>query len=405
MGASCTSHSKGKLQPAAPMAAPIDHIDHAFQKADKDANGSIDCHELVGAMAALGIPADSFELALETMRRYDRDGDGVLQQDEFRTLAQEVERYVQDAEASFARYDADGNGRIDVRELFEALSALGLAESLQHAQQVMAKFSIEKSPNGTLGLQEYRKVVDKCRAFQKHKSTFRRYDVDGSGSIDRNELYAALLDLGLMSSREHARQVFRRFDLDGSGSLQVPEFIKLADAICTFKQFDRDGDGVVNIHECHYALQSLHSTPSTFAQTMETMRRFDKDGDGALQLFEFLELVDDVHGQSSKDYTHVSFCNGTCGGQCNPMASYKKPPRLPSAPLQPLQQSQLPPQPQTPSLQPLQPSAYGAGELNRRVLYTTLEPKSRSVQPAHLATRREHENYPPMNSYPLQRAS
>ena len=63
-----------------------DEIDVAFRQADVDSNGSIDVHELVGAMAALGIPADSFELALETMRRYDQDGDGSLQRDEFLDL-------------------------------------------------------------------------------------------------------------------------------------------------------------------------------------------------------------------------------------------------------------------------------------------------------------------------------
>lgn len=223
-----------KLAPLQPSHTDSE-IDVAFRKADGDGNGAIDVHELAGAMASLGIPPRSFELALETMRRYDRDGDGSLQLDEFRVLAQEVRRHVQDAEASFAAHDTDRNGRIDVRELFSALSAMGLAETMEHAEGVMAKFSVEQSRHGTLSLDEYRKVVERCRTFQKHKSTFRRFDTDGNGSIDRRELFDALSALGLLTSQADAERVFAKFDADGSGSLQLPEFVKLADSIGQFK--------------------------------------------------------------------------------------------------------------------------------------------------------------------------
>ena len=60
------------------------------------------------------------------------------------------------------------------------------------------------------------------------------------------------------------------------------------------------------------------------------MGQYDKDGDGMLQLDEYLKLVDEMKEQNS-GYTHVSFCNGTCGGQCNPWVNHPKaPPRLPA---------------------------------------------------------------------------
>ena len=121
-----------------------------------------------------------------------------------------------------------------------ALTALGLAESVAHAESVMAKYSVEQSAHGTLQLDEYRKVVEHCRAFQKHKSAFRRYDTDCNGSIDRRELFDALSEMGLLASQEEARQVFQRFDADSNGSLTLDEFIQLATALSSFKRGERN---------------------------------------------------------------------------------------------------------------------------------------------------------------------
>jgi len=93
LAAPVASRAKAKLEVLASNSREDDGIDSAFHKADTDGNGRIDARELISAMTTLGISPDNLDQAVETMRRYDRDGDGALQRDEFRVLAQDVMRW------------------------------------------------------------------------------------------------------------------------------------------------------------------------------------------------------------------------------------------------------------------------------------------------------------------------
>ena len=292
-------------------------IDSAFHRFDKDNDNSIDVHELHQALEKLGMPPDSFQHTLEVMRRYDKDRSGTLQLKEFRKLAREMTQQQEQAEAIFYRFDTNKSGRMSNRELFTALQALGLATTSEDADEVMKLFSAEKSKKGTLRLVEFRKAVDRCRVFQTHCAAFRRHDANRSGTIDVNELFTALAEEGLITSQAQAGEVLMHF-ADSSQSLGLPEYIRLADAIAVFKQFDVDVNGHIDAHELHHALQALRVAPS-FEQTQGIMKNFDKDGDSNLQLNEYLALVRELYKTSN--YVHTAYCNGTCGGLCNPVGN------------------------------------------------------------------------------------
>ena len=68
------------------------------------------------------------------------------------------------------------------------------------------------------------------------EATFRRFDADASGSIDVDELHAALGELGLGASMDQTRQVMGRYDADRSGTLELGEFRRLVDEL---RQFQR----------------------------------------------------------------------------------------------------------------------------------------------------------------------
>ena len=55
-------------------------------------------------------------------------------------------------------------------------------------------------------------------------NVFRRFDVDGSGKIDREELMKALNALGLSSDAAATAAVMAKWDEDGDGLLELPEF-------------------------------------------------------------------------------------------------------------------------------------------------------------------------------------
>jgi len=65
--------------------------------------------------------------------------------------------------------------------------------------------------------------------------TFNAYDKDGSGTIDANELVAALTDLGLSSGRFEASKVLSKYDRDGKGALSLKEFTLMVNDLHRFK--------------------------------------------------------------------------------------------------------------------------------------------------------------------------
>ena len=69
--------------------------------------------------------------------------------------------------AAFHRFDIDGSGDIDVRELQPALAQLGMeADSIQ-AQAVLRKY--DANLNGKLDLEEFGRMVQELIAFQKNQ--------------------------------------------------------------------------------------------------------------------------------------------------------------------------------------------------------------------------------------------
>ena len=74
-------------------------------------------------------------------------------------------------------------------------------------KQQMEKAALRHALSGSLG-----KMCD----------LFARWDVDGSGTISKRELYEVLKKAGLANGKQ-ALEVFQGFDEDGDGSLEVDE--------------------------------------------------------------------------------------------------------------------------------------------------------------------------------------
>jgi len=61
-----------------------------------------------------------------------------------------------------------------------------------------------------------------------YRIVFDKFDEDGSGSMDKEELKAALYHMGLDVPEDEAGSMLQRFDTDDNGSLDFEEFAKLA---------------------------------------------------------------------------------------------------------------------------------------------------------------------------------
>merc|ERR1712072_1634377 len=99
------------------------------------------------------------------------------------------------------------------------------------------------------------------------EQSFNALDVNGDGSIDFREFLAGMIILSRGSDEDRMRLMFQSYDLDKSGSLSRDEVYAifrttymalgrplvreqlLADVEAVFRQFDANGDNELNLEE------------------------------------------------------------------------------------------------------------------------------------------------------------
>ncbi|XP_065359412.1 calcium-binding mitochondrial carrier protein SCaMC-2 isoform X1 [Calliphora vicina] len=118
----------------------------------------------------------------------------------------------------FNQLDRDGNGRIDVHDLSEALREFGLSsvyaeKFLEHSDQTQS---------GDVGLAEF---VHYVREHEKNlRLQFSHLDKNRDGKVDLEELISAFKDLGIEVDMEEAKILLSRMDQDGSLNISFNEW-------------------------------------------------------------------------------------------------------------------------------------------------------------------------------------
>jgi len=90
--------------------------------------------------------------------------------------------------------------------------------------------AVDLSGDQKVSLEEYLtamgQIPPKNHKEANMRSVFRSFDKDGSGSIDHNELKAAMKEAGSNLSDADVDRIIKMVDKDGSGTLNYEEFIK-----------------------------------------------------------------------------------------------------------------------------------------------------------------------------------
>ncbi|XP_008782318.2 probable calcium-binding protein CML18 [Phoenix dactylifera] len=135
-----------------------------------------------------------------------------------------------DVERVFARYDANGDGKISPSELADVLRALGSEVSDEELKAMMAE--LDSDGDGFVTLKEF-------AAFHRGlggatgggdgregelKDAFAMYDLDRDGLISEKELHLVLKRLGEKCSVQDCSRMIRSVDSDGDGSVNFDEF-------------------------------------------------------------------------------------------------------------------------------------------------------------------------------------
>lgn len=210
------------------------------------------------------------------------------------------------AKEAFLTYDADGSGKMSLKEFKEALVLVGMRLSNEEAKSFFEQADIDG--DGQISYQEFEAAiirdvnrdpaqVDSKTLESTMQEVFGNLDTDNSGTISTQEFKEALSKLKINVPEEK----LLTYDVDGDGQISYKEFMKmfltdvrLAEVKAAFEAYDLDGNGFITAEEFKQSLANRGVLVDD-----ESVRAFmssDIDGDGKVTYSEFLtrEVIDQL---------------------------------------------------------------------------------------------------------------
>lgn len=146
------------------------------------------------------------------------------------------------------RFDADRSGYLDHMEIKDLLAELGIFMTEQELRDFYDE--VDRDKNGQITLDEFAKSftgpnigganaiasVRKAAAAMQRTgvdnmplvvNVWKKYDSDGNGTLDPNEVFSVLKDLGITQSEEEVGWLVNKLDVNGSGTVEFEEFASL----------------------------------------------------------------------------------------------------------------------------------------------------------------------------------
>jgi len=131
---------------------------------------------------------------------------------------------VEEAKDSFRQLDKAGNGEIDVKDLAKVFE-MDLQGTENFLESVID--SVDLGSGGTLNFAEFLVLMVKQQGVNGVQRTFLSYDVDGSGSITREELKDWMTRHGRFLTRRQVQMMVDAVDVNGDGEIDYAEFLML----------------------------------------------------------------------------------------------------------------------------------------------------------------------------------
>eukprot|EP00124_Ichthyophonus_hoferi_P002878 Ihof_evm3s218 gene=Ihof_evmTU3s218 len=166
-------HHSGGMYPPAELNDPLYRW---FSYVDTDNSGYVNQEELQRALTQSGITGTWRQFSMDTCRlmiaMLDRDNNGTLSYQEFKNLWNALNEW----KTVFVRYDRDGSGTIDRRELEVIIKSMGYSVSSQTVNIISKRVDSSRE----MAFDDFVAAVVKLRAVTED---FRRLDTTGMGSI------------------------------------------------------------------------------------------------------------------------------------------------------------------------------------------------------------------------------
>jgi len=282
-----------------------DEILEAFNTFDLNKKNFVGAREIRHILNLIGEDCTDEEID-EMIRMCDNDGDGQVTFDEFRRMMTQEAPPLPPALPAHLKPKPRGKAHEAARAgtmLFEGSQAkmdIAIDTGNKQFRAATVDSLIKKLTGG----------VDKIKPnhIKKVYKRFQEIDVDGSGSIDREEFAAALE----ITDETIANRMFEVFDMDGSNSIELKEFIVVLSRYTSgtskseklnfaFMMFDEDSSGFIERDELLMMLGATFKVEGYSQEELEEKadQVFDTLGlphDGAISYQEFLKLAEDRRG-------------------------------------------------------------------------------------------------------------
>ncbi|CAG9465263.1 unnamed protein product [Pedinophyceae sp. YPF-701] len=313
-----------------------------FRKYDTDRSGTISQAELGPLLQDLlgwdEADPEDMDLLKDFLAMNDMDRDGQIDYQEFLKfmLSGEQSSWAAGVKECFEKMDTDGNGYVDEAEMSAALKDQGLT-----SKEIKACMkSLDKNKDGKLSYREFKHAAQLGNmgpqgamvllireamtataplgasgvgkpapdrawsrlAFDKQamvNAVFKKFDKDGSGTIDASEVSRMLRVMGLNASSGDALNYLRECDLSHTGQLRLKDFallLQLAESRrdvkkeqqmveTALKAFDVNGDGKIEQWELKEVLMRKVSDDAlTEREADKIIQKFKPDLSGKIDL-------------------------------------------------------------------------------------------------------------------------
>lgn len=120
-------------------------------------------------------------------------------------------------------------------------------------------------------------------------------DANGNGSVEFNELVAAILPEASSAAAEDHQESFSSSSSSSSFPTETdaakPKTMMNQEQLMeAFSRFDRDGNGVITAAELAGSMAKM-GQPLTYKELVEMIREADTDGDGVISFDEFASIM------------------------------------------------------------------------------------------------------------------
>jgi calcyphosin len=260
---------------------------------------------------------DEGKTVRKIFRHFDLDGFGTIEFSEFTKALEAMGCAFPDFEqrALFAKYDKDGNNKLDYEEFSSWFAIRGSGNN----PNVNPVFGIQREPPN----QVLKKILDTLKArgangIRGLGIVFRRMDNNGDKKMDRNEFMWGLRENGHTLSPSEFERIFKYFDKNNDGKVSYDEFLRgirgdlnerrSALIMQAYRKLDRTGDGVVNLEDIAGQMDvtfhpkfksgemSKNDILNEFMAQWDTQKR-----DGQVTPEEFLDYYKDVSASIDED--------------------------------------------------------------------------------------------------------